>query len=87
MKPDEAKILRQFKAYRVGTDEMLFFNSSIAKPHPPQFYEAMASLIRQGLVQREMRQNAYSLTACGSEALRTLSPQASCAKGEGRPNP
>jgi hypothetical protein len=41
---------------------MLFFNTSLANANSPKFQLAMTSLIRSGLVVKERRRNAYSLT-------------------------
>jgi hypothetical protein len=68
MTASETDILRYFRQYRIGTNEMLFFNSGMAKSHPPKFLGAMASLIDSGHVVEERRQNAYSLTSRGYNA-------------------
>ncbi len=65
MTRSETSILRYFRQYRIGANEMLFFNSGIVKSHPPEFRRAMASLIDNGLVVEERRRNAYSLTEEG----------------------
>jgi hypothetical protein len=61
----ERQILRYFKKYRIGANEMLFFNTSVTNTSSSKFNSAMDSLIRNGLVVRERRRNAYSLTDDG----------------------
>jgi DNA-binding PadR family transcriptional regulator len=68
MSKPEALIMRHFRNYRAGVGEMLFFESGLAKTHPPEFYDAMSSLVRNGLVVEEQRRGAYSLTARGYKA-------------------
>ena len=68
MTGSETDILRYFRQYRIGANEMLFFNSGMAKSHPPKFRFAMASLIESGHVVEERRRNAYSLTFRGYSA-------------------
>jgi hypothetical protein len=65
MTDQERQILRYFKKYRIGANEMLFFNTNVANSGSPKFNTAMDSLIRNGLVIRERRRNAYSLTDDG----------------------
>jgi hypothetical protein len=64
----ERKIMRYFRQYRIGANEMLFFHNNVANPASPKFQSAMESLIRNGLVVRERRKNAYSLTENGFAA-------------------
>jgi hypothetical protein len=61
----EQDIMRHFRQYHVGANEMLFFNTTSAQSNSPRFQFAMASLIRSGLVIRERRRHAYSLTGSG----------------------
>ena len=61
----EKDIMRHFRQYRIGRNEMLFFNTNLANSDSPKFQFAMASLIRSGLVIKERRRNAYSLTFDG----------------------
>lgn len=61
----ETAIMRHFRNYRIGTNEMLFFNTASANSNPTRFKSAMASLIRDGLVVEERRKHAYSLTDRG----------------------
>jgi len=64
----ERQIMRYFKQYRIGANEMLFFNANVANSGSSKFTTAMESLIRNGLVIRERRRNAYSLTIDGFAA-------------------
>lgn len=68
MTESERKIMRYFRQYRIGANEMLFFNTNLANSTSPKFHSAMESLIRSGLVVRERRKNAYSLTEDGFAA-------------------
>jgi hypothetical protein len=68
MSKTETEIMRHFRVYRAGVGEMLFFESGLAKSHPPEFFHAMTSLIKMGLVVEERRQGAYSLTPSGYRA-------------------
>jgi hypothetical protein len=61
----EKQIMRYFRQYRIGANEMLFFNTNPANATSPKFQLAMDSLIRGGFVVRERRRNAYSLTDAG----------------------
>ena len=72
MTQHEATIMKHFKSYRVTTDEMLFFNTTAGKAHSREFQAAMISLMRNGMVNKEMPKNAYSLTAQGYRMLRNL---------------
>lgn len=65
MTDEERQIMRHFRQYHVGANEMLFFNTSLANSGSPKFQSAMEGLIRNGLVIRERRRNAYSLTDAG----------------------
>ena len=70
----EQDIMRYFRQYRVGANEMLFFNMGFSNSESPAFSSAMASLISNGLVVQERRRHAYSLTFDGFVAsLATLS--------------
>ncbi len=73
MSEGEADILRFFRTYQVGVNEMLFLNSGFAKAHPPQFKRAMQALMERGLVVQERPRDAYSLTASGYRASLSLS--------------
>jgi predicted transcriptional regulator len=64
----EKQIMRYFRQYHIGANEMLFFNTNLANSASPKFNSAMESLIRSGLVVRERRKNAYSLTEHGFAA-------------------
>ncbi len=64
----EIDILREFRRYSVAAHSMLFFNCSRTNPHSPQFKRAIISLLDQGLIARERRDNAYSLTRAGYSA-------------------
>jgi len=64
----EQDIMRYFRRYRVGVNEMVFFNNSLTCASSTKFQIAMASLIRDGLVIKERRKNAYSLTDTGFAA-------------------
>ena len=64
----EIAIMRHFRQYRIGINEMLFFNTTMANADSPRFNSAMAALIRGGLVVQERRRNAYSLTNLGFTA-------------------
>ena len=68
MTDSEMHIMRHFRQYRARTNEMLFFNTGLAKSHPPRFHVAMATLIRNGLVNAERPRDAYSLTDRGYDA-------------------
>jgi predicted transcriptional regulator len=67
----EKQIMRYFRQYRIGANEMLFFNTNVSNSASPKFQSAMDSLIRNGLVVRERRKNAYSLTEDGFAALQS----------------
>jgi hypothetical protein len=64
----EVEIMRYFRRYDVGAGKVLFFDTGPAKAYPGQFQQAMASLVRQGLVVKERHHGAYSLTARGYRA-------------------
>jgi len=69
MTDSETEIMRYFRRYRVGARKMLCFDTGPAKTRSPQFYHAMASLVRNGLVVEEQRRRgAYSLTPSGYRA-------------------
>jgi len=61
----EVDILRCFRQYDVEPTAMLFFNAGPAKAHSASFHSAMTSLIDGGLVVKERRRDAYSLTEHG----------------------
>jgi hypothetical protein len=65
MTKTERDIMRHFRQYRIGVNEMLCFNTSSAKSNSTEFQLAMTSLIRSGLVVKERRLDAYSLTPEG----------------------
>jgi DNA-binding IclR family transcriptional regulator len=70
--PDfESQIMAQFRNYRVGAGEMLFFESGLAKSHPPEFQRAIKALVEKGWVVAERRSGAYSLTRQGLAAARS----------------
>lgn len=66
----ETRILRHFRAYHMGANEMLCFQNGIAKSHPAPFQAAMAKLIRRGFVTSDRRPGAYALTDSGYQASR-----------------
>lgn len=68
MTNSEKKIMQYFRQYHVSANEMLFFNTGLTNSSTSTFQLAMASLIRSGLVNRERRRNAYSLTDDGYAA-------------------
>jgi hypothetical protein len=65
MTQSEKDIMRHFRQYHIGVNEMLCFNTKLAKSNASEFQMAMTTLIRSGLVIKERRQHAYSLTAEG----------------------
>ncbi len=65
MTKTERDILRHFRQYRIGINEMLCFNTTMANSNSPKFQSAMSSLIRDGLVVKERHRHAYSLTPHG----------------------
>jgi hypothetical protein len=68
----EKAIMRQFRLYRIGVNEMLCFNAAVANANTAQFQSAIASLVRNGLVIKERRRNAFSLTAEGFAASQSI---------------
>ena len=64
----ETDILRFFRSYGVRSNEMLFFNSGLAKSHPPAFKRAMQSMVQRGFVVQERHRDAYKLTSSGYRA-------------------
>ena len=68
MNEAEKQIMRYFRQYHIGANEMLFFNTNSSNTPSPKFYLAMESLIKNGFVVRERRRNAYSLTDAGVAA-------------------
>lgn len=72
MTKTEKDIMRQFRQYRIGINEMLCFNTSLSKGNSSDFQLAMSSLIRHGLVIPERRRHAYSLTAEGFAASQSV---------------
>ncbi len=65
MTQTERSILRHFRQYHIGVNEMLCFNTTMANSNSPKFQAAIASLIRNGLVVKERHRHAYSLTTHG----------------------
>jgi hypothetical protein len=65
MTKEERDIMRYFRQYRVGANEMLFFNTQWVSSGSSKFQNAMDSLIKNGWVVKERRRNAYSLTTSG----------------------
>jgi hypothetical protein len=68
MSQTETDILRLFRRYQAKSCEMLFFSAGVANSQTPQFKRAMQSLIERGLVTKETRHDAYSLTRAGFQA-------------------
>ena len=68
MTKNEKDIMRHFRQYHIGVNEMLCFNTNLAKSHSTEFLVAMSSLIRHGLVVKERHRFAYSLTDEGFTA-------------------
>jgi len=68
MSQAETDILLLFRRYQAKTSEMLFFSAGVANSQTPQFKRAMQSLIERGLVTKETRHDAYSLTRAGFQA-------------------
>jgi hypothetical protein len=64
----ETEIMRHFRRYSVGVGKILFFDTGPARAHPTQFRDAMASLVRRGMVVEERHHGAYSLTPLGYQA-------------------
>lgn len=64
----EKDIMRHFRQYRIGVNEMLCFDTSGAKCRSGDFQTAITSLIRSGFVVAEQRRDAYSLTPQGFAA-------------------
>ena len=65
MNKNEIDIMRHFRQYHIGVNEMLCFNTKLAKSNASDFQLAISSLIRSGLVVEERRMHAYSLTPEG----------------------
>ena len=65
MNKNEKDIMRHFRQYHIGVNEMLCFNTKLAKSNASEFHLAISSLIRSGLVIEERRLHAYSLTPEG----------------------
>ncbi len=61
----ERAILRHFRQYQIGVNEMLCFNTTMANSSSQKFQSAISSLVRNGLIVKERRRHAYSLTAEG----------------------
>jgi hypothetical protein len=76
MNGTEVDILRLFRAYGVTPHQMLFFPAGFAKAESRKFAGAMVSMIERGLVVKERRHEAYSLTARGyRESLKLTTPE------------
>lgn len=65
MNADECVILALFRQYKIGPDEMLFFNTGTCKLSGTPFRNAMQSLMSRGMVIKERPKEAYSLTRQG----------------------
>ena len=65
----EREIMCYFRRYRIQASEMLFFSTGPAKANPQQFYHAMTSPRRSGMVVKERHPHAYSLTQLGYRAV------------------
>lgn len=65
MTADECAILVLFRQYKIGPEEMLFFNPGTCKLSGTPFRNAMQSLMTRGLVMKERPKEAYSLTRNG----------------------
>jgi DNA-binding IclR family transcriptional regulator len=61
----ERDILRLFRAYGVTAHQMLFFPAAFAKSESRKFTNSIQSMIECGLVVKERRHEAYSLTPRG----------------------
>jgi hypothetical protein len=65
MTQTERDILRHFRQYHIGVNEMLCFNTTMSNSNSPKFQSAMTALIRGGMVVKERHRHAYSLTPEG----------------------
>jgi hypothetical protein len=65
MSADESIILALFRQYKIGPEEMLFFNTGTCKLAGTPFRNAMQSLMTRGMVIKERPKEAYSLTRQG----------------------
>lgn len=65
MSVDESIILALFRQYKIGPEEMLFFNAGTCKLSGAPFRNAMQSLMNRGMVIKERPKEAYSLTRQG----------------------
>jgi hypothetical protein len=65
MTKTERDIMRHFRQYHIGVNEMLCFNTTMANSNSPKFQSAMTALIRTGMVVKERHRHAYSLTPDG----------------------
>jgi hypothetical protein len=65
MNADECVILALFRQYKIGPEEMLFFNTGTCKLGGTPFRNAMQSLMTRGMVIKERPKEAYSLTRQG----------------------
>jgi hypothetical protein len=70
----EADILRHFRRYLAHEGQMVFFQAGTARAHPPSFYHAIESLIRNGMLIKERHRDAYSLTKTGYQQSFELPP-------------
>ena len=68
MQETEKAIMRHFRQYQIGVNEMLCFDTTMSRSNSSDFQLAMASLIRDGLVIKERHRHAYSLTHEGFTA-------------------
>jgi hypothetical protein len=65
MTADECTIMALFRQYKIGPEEMLFFNPGTCKLSGTPFRNAMHSLMNRGMVMKERPKEAYSLTRQG----------------------
>lgn len=76
MSADESTIMSLFRQYKIGPDEMLFFNPGTCKLSGTPFRNAMQSLMNRGLVIKERPKEAYSLTRSGYDMSLTVAAPA-----------
>lgn len=72
MTATEFAIMGFFRRYKILPEEMLFFNPADCKMSPGPFNTAMESLMRRGLVIKECRKQAYSLTRNGYDIAKAI---------------
>jgi hypothetical protein len=65
MTQTERDILRHFRTYHIGVNEMLCFNTTMSTSNSTKFQSAINALVRDGLVVKERLRGAYSLTPEG----------------------